>query len=198
MAHAAHGVSDGVQRSASRRTASCYAQTSARGNTPAVFESFGPEAGCDQPVVKSGCYTRRRHDRRSCATNRRSPRRPREVGARPTRSRHCKRGARLTGPWSIVPGPWYPVTGLRPGKTRDAALIRESGNLVAQGRFFRRARRRKEHRLAAGDRQFLFISTARKRSGQGSGSSQTLRTARRTTRRWIPGADRRIARRRPR
>ena len=46
-----------------------------------------------------------------------------EVGEKPTRSRHCKRLAAFpSGHWAIRPG------------RREAAAIRESGNLVARGR----------------------------------------------------------------
>src|SRR6058998_3715186 len=64
--------------------------------------------------------------------NRRIPRRLREVGAKPRRSRHCKRprfaGCRFL---VLVPGPGpRSATELRLGKAREADSRRESGNLT--------------------------------------------------------------------
>ena len=85
-------------------------------------------------LYSAACRVRRLPD---ASYSRRSPRRPREVGAKPTRSRHCKRRARSLGPWTCSgPGP---VTELRPGKTCAAAVtIRESGNLASGDVLFRR------------------------------------------------------------
>jgi hypothetical protein len=68
---------------------------------------------------------------------RRSPRRPREMGVKPIRSRHCKRSRRA---WSLhlgpsLLGPCLLVPSLSIGLGRRAQRsLRKSGNLTVRGR----------------------------------------------------------------
>src|SRR5262249_35908576 len=78
-----------------------------------------------------------RLDDRTGPPYRRTPRRPCEVGEKPTRSRHCKRGALSHRP---RPSIRRTVTGLRVWEDRECAAIRKSGNLASGALFLFGAR----------------------------------------------------------
>ena len=68
-----------------------------------------PAGSQPDAILATRCIRQQRRDRLTAAPpNQRTPRRPREVGEKPTRSRHCKRGVRSQGPSgpSLRPPAW--------------------------------------------------------------------------------------------
>src|SRR5262245_34409334 len=117
----------------------CYAKIDGRGNSGILRSA---------PRRRRGAYTIRR-----------SPRRPREAGARPARSRHCKRLERSRGrevpslgagvrlkPDSTYSGRLKPDTSTAClGRRENAVPTASQETWSSGGVLFRRVRRRKEH-----------------------------------------------------